>query len=320
MTVAVEGKGVGFAYGDRQALKDVDFRVERGARHGFLGPNGSGKSTLFKILATLLPPGAGEVTVLGLDLRREAMAVRARLGVVFQSPALDKKLRVAENLRHGGHLYGLSGLELEWRIDELLAHAGIADRKRDPVAELSGGLRRRVETCKALLHKPELLLLDEASTGLDPAARRDLWTLLKRQPEVTVLFTTHLMDEAAEADQLVILDQGSVVAAGPPRELMAEVGGQVLEIEGPDAAALAGELGSAFGVEAKELQGVVRVRSENLHELVPRVMQRFGERIGRLTLSHPSLEDVFIARTGKRFENQEPEDEAAKGKRKKERR
>jgi ABC-2 type transport system ATP-binding protein len=322
VTAAVEGKGVAFAYGERQALKGIDFSVARGERHGFLGPNGSGKSTLFKILATLLPPAAGQVTVLGLDLKQQTMAVRARLGVVFQSPALDKKLRVDENLRCGGNLYGLSGGELERRIDELLAHAQLTDRKRDRVEELSGGLRRRVETAKALLHKPELLLLDEASTGLDPAARRDLWQLLKSQPEVTVLFTTHLMDEAGEADRLTILDQGSVVAEGTPRELMAEVGGQVLEIEGADPAALANELKSAFGVEAKVLQDAVRVRSEGLHELVPKVMQRFGDRVGRLTLSHPSLEDVFIARTGRRFENREDQAEVLdkRGRKKKVRR
>jgi ABC-2 type transport system ATP-binding protein len=190
------------------------------------------------------------------------------------------------------------------------------------VEELSGGLRRRVETAKALLHRPEILLLDEASTGLDPAARRDLWQLLRSQPDVTVLFTTHLMDEAAEADQLTLLDQGNVVAKGSPRELMAEVGGQVLELQGGDAVALAEELHATFGVDAKVLQDAVRVRSDGLQELVPKVMQRFGDRIGRLTLSHPSLEDVFIARTGRRFEIGQAE-EAADGrgrKKKKERR
>jgi ABC-2 type transport system ATP-binding protein len=259
---AVEGRSVQRTYGERRALAGIDFAVERGAVHGFLGPNGSGKSTLFRILATLLPPSSGEVRVFGTDLVRDPGAVRPRLGVVFQSPALDKKLRVAENLRHGGHLYGRHG----------------------------AGLERR---------------LDEASTGLDPAARRELWRLLRSRSEVTVLFTTHLMDEAAEADRLTILDEGRVVAEGSPRELMREVGGQVLELEGSEPAELAAALAAAFEVEAVVLGDVIRVRSDAVHRLVPQVMDRFGARITRLTLSHPSLEDVFIARTGRRFEPQE---------------
>lgn len=304
--LAVQGRAVAHAYGERVALAGIDFAVARGGVHGFLGPNGSGKSTLFKILATLLPPGGGEVRVFGDDLRREPARVRRRLGVVFQSPAVDKKLTVRENLRHGGHLYGLRGAPLEQRIDELLAGADLTDRARDLVGELSGGLRRRVEVVKALLHRPDLLLLDEASTGLDPSARRDMWRLLRGQPGVTVLFTTHLMDEAAEADRLTILDQGKVVAEGSPRELMREVGGQVLELEGPEPGALAAELQQALGVAAAVLGDVVRVQADDVHALLPRVMDRCGARITRLTMSHPSLEDVFIARTGRRFEPDAP--------------
>ena len=169
-TLAVQASAVQFAYGERQALRGVDFEVQKGAAFGFLGPNGSGKSTLFKLLSTLVPLQQGAVTMLGHDLGREAAAIRRRVGVVFQSPAVDKKLTVQENLRYGGLMLGLGGAELHRRIDACLAAADLTDRRKDNVEDLSGGLRRRVEIAKCLLSQPELVLLDEASTGLDPAA------------------------------------------------------------------------------------------------------------------------------------------------------
>jgi ABC-2 type transport system ATP-binding protein len=312
---AIRGRGVAFAYGDRQALAGIDFEVARGSAHGFLGPNGSGKSTLFKILSTLVPPQAGELSVLDIDLAKDPAAVRRKLGVVFQSPAVDRKLTVRENLRYGGRLQGLSGSSLYQRIDELLSHAGLSDRSADRVEELSGGLRRRVEICKALLHRPELLLLDEASTGLDPSARADMWRLIEQQSDLTVLFTTHLMDEAARADRLVLLDAGHVVAEGSPKELMQQVGGQILEIEAADPAAFATGLGAALSVGASVVEGVVRVEGEGVHDLVPRIIERFGDQVQRLSLAHPSLEDVFVHKTGKRFVVAPPEDAGKKKKR-----
>ncbi len=313
--VAVTAAGLRFAYGDRVALRDVSFEVRRGTVHGFLGPNGSGKSTLFKLLSTLVPLQQGSVTLLGLDLARQAAAIRARIGVVFQSPAVDRKLTVRENLHYGGLLRGLSGKDLGARIDQMLAAANLADRARDRVEQLSGGLRRRVEIAKCMLARPDLVLLDEASTGLDPAARRDMWTLLKSQPGLTVLFTTHLMDEAAEADQLLLLDDGAIVAAGRPQALMAEVGGQVLEIEAADADALAREIQQAFGPAGAVVDGTLRIDGERVHELVPKVMERFGERVQRLQLGHPSLQDVFLKKTGKRFVATAPEPAPKSGRR-----
>jgi ABC-2 type transport system ATP-binding protein len=253
--------------------------------------------------------------MLGLDLARQAAAIRARIGVVFQSPAVDKKLTVRENLRYGGLLLGLSGKDLAARIDQMLAAANLADRARDRVEELSGGLRRRVEIAKCMLARPDLVLLDEASTGLDPAARRDMWALLKSQPGLTVLFTTHLMDEAAEADQLLLLDDGAIVAAGKPKELMREVGGQVLDIETADAKTLAREIEQAFGQVGAVVDGTLRIEGERVHELVPKVMERFGERVQRLQLGHPSLQDVFLKKTGKRFVAVAPEPAVKKGRR-----
>jgi len=317
--VAVSASGLAFSYGERQALRDLSFEVPRGAVHGFLGPNGSGKSTLFKLLSTLVPLQRGTVTMLGHDLARETAAIRRKLGVVFQSPAVDKKLTVRENLHYGGLLLGLGGGELKTRIDEVLAATDLTDRAKDPVEDLSGGLRRRVEIAKCLLGRPELVLLDEASTGLDPGARRDMWKVLRQQEGLTVLFTTHLMEEAADADQLMLLDEGSVVAAGTPSELMREVGGQVLEIETDDPAALGDELRSALQIESRRFDQAVRIDGEKVHELVPKVMQQFGERITRLHLAHPSLEDVFLEKTGKRFVVLPPEPDNKKDKRKRRR-
>jgi len=317
---AVMGRGVAFAYGERRALAGIDFDVAAGSAHGFLGPNGSGKSTLFKILSTLVPPQEGSAMLLGIDVAGDPAAVRARIGVVFQSPAVDRKLTVRENLRYGGQLQGCFGVELDRRIDELLEHAQLGDRGRDRVEELSGGLRRRVEISKALLHRPELLLLDEASTGLDPSARGDMWKLIEQQQGLTVLFTTHLMDEATHADRLTLLDEGRIVAEGTPDELMQQAGGQVVEIVTEDPTGLADELRSLCQVDVQILDRVLRIEGERVHELVPQLFEHGGDRVQRLSLAHPSLEDVFLRKTGKRFVVTGPDPSADKKKRRRRRR
>ena len=313
--LAVTAADVAFSYGDRQALCGVSFVVEAGASFGFLGPNGSGKSTLFKLLSTIVPQQAGAITMLGHDLGRDPAAIRRRIGVVFQSPAVDKKLTVHENLRYAGLLLNLGGKELSARIDEARGAAILTDRRGDAVEELSGGLRRRVEIAKCLMARPDLVLLDEASTGLDPAARREMWKVLRAQDGLTILYTTHLMEEAAEADQLMLLDEGSVVAQGRPGELMEEVGGQVIEIESAVAQELQSQLKSELSVEATLLDQTLRIDGENVHELVPEIMKRCGDRVRRLQLAHPSLEDVFLHRTGKRFVVTAPEEPNKKKKR-----
>ena len=303
---AIEARGIHFSYGSRTALVDVSFTVERGAMHGFLGPNGSGKSTLFKILATILPLSKGDVRLLDLDLRTQVAAVRRRIGVVFQSPALDQKLTVRQNLVYGGHLYGLRGRKLEQRIDLLLAQTGITDRQRDRVSDLSGGLKRRVELCKGLLPSPDVVLLDEPTTGLDPGARKDLWQFLRSQEELTVLVSTHLIDEAELLDRITILDLGAVVAAGPPRELRESIGGEVLQIDCDDPSSLRADIQERFdwfrsGPEPLVLDRSLRLQAKDAHRLVGDLVDAFGDRVRRVSLSHPSLEDVYIQKTGHRF-------------------
>jgi ABC-2 type transport system ATP-binding protein len=311
--LAVRAVDVAHRYGSSLACDGVSFDVEAGTHHCFLGPNGSGKSTLFKVLATAYPLQRGDVSIFGLDLRREERRIRPLLGVVFQSPALDGMLTVRENLVHGGHMYGLRGPELDRRVDEMLGYIGLADRARDRVKELSGGLKRRTELAKGLLPKPRLLLLDEPSSGLDPGARRDLWRFLRSLDGVTVLFTTHLMDEAELADRVAILSGGKLVAAGRPHDLVREVGEQILEVSCADAvglcpriaAHLQGLAGAPPGAPPAVLGRSLRIERDDAHQLVAPLMQAFGADIDRITLSHPSLEDVYIRYTGHRFWGEE---------------
>jgi ABC-2 type transport system ATP-binding protein len=302
---AVVARGVEFSYRTRKALAGVDFAVEPGEIFGFLGPNGGGKSTLFRILATLARPERGTVEIDGLDLAADAAAVRRRLGVVFQSPALDLQLTVAENLLHQGHLYGLAGGELAARIAEGLARFGLAERAGERASALSGGLRRRVELTKALLHRPRILLLDEPSTGLDPGARRSLWEALADLAAggVTVLLTTHFIEEADRCDRLALLDGGRVVAGGTPAALKEEIGGEVVTMATDDPEALARALAGAFGDElAPSVHGgTVRFERPRAHEFVGRLaaaLPTWTARIESLTVARPSLEDVFLRHTG----------------------
>src|SRR6185312_11688278 len=238
------------------------------------------------------------------DVARQTAAVRERIGVVFQAPSLDKKLTVAENLRHQGHLYGMSGGALRSRQEEMLARLGLADRRRELVETLSGGMRRRVELAKGMLHSPQLLLLDEPSTGLDPGARSDLWDYLRQVRErdgVTVVLTTHLLEEAEKADRLAILNAGSLVALDTPEALRASVGGDSLTIETDEPEPLAAAIHARFEYAAAVVDGSVRLERPDAPQLVARLLEAFPGRIHSITLGKPTLEDVFIARTGHRF-------------------
>ena len=307
---ALEVLDVSFRYVEREALKKVGFSVERGEIFGLLGPNGGGKTTLFRLLSTLLPMQSGEVKLLGCDVASQPQAVRRRIGVTFQSPSIDGKLTVAENLRHQAHLYGLLGREATSRIDELVRQLGLVDRVRQPVGSLSGGLKRRVEIAKSLLHRPGMLLLDEPSTGLDPGARHDLWaylTRLREERQVTILVTTHLMDEAERCGRLGILDQGRLVALGTPDVLRQSVGGDCLTIQSSDPSGLAERIVSQFGVTPQRIDDVLRIEREAGHELLRDLVAAFPSEITAVSLAKPTLEDVFIARTGHRFWNADAE-------------
>lgn len=291
-------------YGSRRALNDVSLEIEPGEIFAFLGPNGGGKTTLFRLLSTLIPIQSGTIEILSHDVASQPAEVRRQIGVVFQAPSLDKKLTVAENLRHQGHLYGLSGAALRARQDEMLDRLGLLSRARDLVETLSGGLRRRVELAKGMLHRPRLLLLDEPSTGLDPGARADLWTYLqqvRREEGVTVVLTTHLLEEAEKADRLAILDEGKLVALDTPDRLRATVGGDSLTIQTDDPTRLAAAICERFDCEVLAFEGGLRLERPDGHQWVTRLVEAFPGQIQAITLGKPTLEDVFIARTGHRF-------------------
>jgi len=318
-SMAVRVDSLRHAYGEHVALQGLSFAVGSGQLFGLLGPNGGGKTTLFRILSTLVPPQTGTVHILGLDVVRRRNDVRAALGVVFQAPALDRKLTVRENLRHQGHLYGLRGGELDRRIDAGLERFRVADRRDALVERLSGGLRRRVEIAKALLHRPRVLVLDEPSTGLDPGARLDLWQALQEIRDadgVTVLLTSHILEEVERCDQIAILDRGLLVAEGSPHELKSRVGGDVVTIRASAGAAdLAAAIASRFDVDAAVVDGVVRIERQATPDLVRAMLEAFAGDIAAVTLSRPTLEDVFIQCTGHRFRDREDGATAAEGRR-----
>ena len=291
-------------YDGRPALDGVSFAVRQAEIFGLLGPNGSGKTTMFRILSTLMLPSGGRAVINGCDAAKDPTGLRRQIGVVFQSPSIDVKLSAEENLRHVGHLYGLSGAALKRRVTEMLSRVGLADRARDRAETFSGGMQRRLELAKGLMHHPSVLLLDEPTTGLDPGARRDLWQylhILRDEERVTVLVTTHLMEEAERCDRLVILNQGKVVALGTPAELRSEIGGDVLLLESGDPAALAQKIEGRFGLNTVVLDGKVRLEREQGHRFVTEVVEAFPGEIQSVSVSKPTLEDVFIHRTGHRF-------------------
>jgi ABC-2 type transport system ATP-binding protein len=302
-------------YENRNALNGVSFEVKPAELFGLLGPNGSGKTTLFRILSTLMVPTAGRAVIVGCDAVKEPARLRRQIGVVFQAQSVDVKLTAYENLWHQGHLYGLRGEALGKRIREVLSRVGLADRAKELVETFSGGMQRRIELAKGLLHHPGVLLLDEPTTGLDPGARRDLWQylqMLRDEEHVSVLVTTHLMEEAERCDRLAIMNEGNVVALGTPAELKSEIGGDVVLLDASrDAGALAERIRARFHVDTTVLENQVRIERENAHRFVTEVVEAFPGEIEALSISKPALEDVFIRRTGHKFwsekdEQQEP--------------
>jgi ABC-2 type transport system ATP-binding protein len=292
-------------YESRTALNGVSFDVGPAELFGLLGPNGSGKTTLFRILSTLMIPTGGRALLMGYDAVQDAANVRREIGVVFQAQSVDPKLTAYENLWHQGHLYGLRGAGLKKRVGEILARVGLADRAKERVETFSGGMQRRIELAKGLLHHPGVLLLDEPTTGLDPGARRDLWQylqILRDEEHVSVLVTTHLMEEAERCDRLAIMNEGNLVALGTPAELKDEIGGDVILLDAShDASLLADHIRARFRVETTVLGQQVRIEREDGHHFVPDVVEAFPGEIQAISVSKPALEDVFIHRTGHKF-------------------
>jgi ABC-2 type transport system ATP-binding protein len=288
----------------RLVLNGLNVSVSKGEIFGLLGPNGGGKTTLFKILSTAFKPDAGSVFLFDVNVLTNPAAAREKMGVVFQYPSLDKKLTLLENLQHQGRLYGLSGATLQERIADSLRRFSLSDRANDLTEQLSGGLKRRGEIAKSLLHNPEILIMDEPSTGLDPAARREMWdTLFELKAQgMTILLTTHLMEEGDKCDQVAILHQGHCVAQGTPNDLKRTIGGDMVTVQTDDAEALREKVDAKFSTHAKVLDGQLRLEIQEGHKFIPLLVEAFPGAIKAVSTGKPTLEDVFVHETGQKFQ------------------
>ncbi len=301
---AVSVENVTYRYGDRTALDGVSLEIQPGEAFVFLGPNGGGKTTLFRLLTTLVAPQSGSIALFGRPLPRQAVAARLAMGVVFQAPSVDRHLTVQENLRCQGALYGLGRSEMQQRGEELLIRFRLQDRAWDRASTLSGGLRRRLELAKALLHRPGLLLLDEPTAGLDPLARIELWQYLhdlRAQDGITIVSTTHLLEEADKADRIAILDRGRIVALDTPAALRSSVAGASITITTSSPGELAAEIQSRFSLAVQPMSDSIRLRVSEGPDWVGRLMAAFPTLIESITLGKATLEDVFVDRTGHSF-------------------
>lgn len=302
LQVAIKVENVSHKFGDRVALDNITLQVMTGEMYGLLGPNGGGKTTLFRMLCTMLPPTQGTIHLLGKST--STSAVRAHIGVVFQHPSLDARLTVSENLRHQGHLYGMKGRLLSQRIEEVLNMMSLTDRAKDRVEVLSGGLQRRVELCKSLLHHPEILVFDEPCTGLDPGARRRFWDdldTLRQTYGTTLVLTTHFIEEAERCDRIGILDRGQLIAEGTPEALKRTVGCEVITLETRDSKSLQLQIEKILDRDVQILDGQVRIVCDDGQRLLAKLYPLLREEVQAMTLSVPTLEDVFVQRTGHGF-------------------
>jgi len=293
-----------------EAVRGVDLTVRRGEIFGFLGPNGAGKTTTISMLCTLLRPTSGEARVAGHDVVTEPHEVRRNIGLVFQDPSLDERLTARENMVFHAMLYGVPRRLREERIETLLTLVSLAERADDLVRTFSGGMKRRLEIARGLLHRPALLFLDEPTLGLDPQTRNLMWEyILKLQQEhnITLFLTTHYMDEAEHCDRIAVMDQGRIIALDTPRALKAGVGHDRVEIDAPDAPAVGRHLKERYGVEARVNGAGLSFQVKDGAAFLPRLFAEPGLDIERVEVHRPTLEDVFLALTGKQIRDAAPD-------------
>lgn len=294
---AVRAEGLTKRYGDLTAVDGLDFAIPAGEFFGLLGPNGSGKTSTIHMLSTLIRPSGGRAAIAGHDVVKHSLQVRRTIGLVFQESALDRSLSVAENLRFAGLLYGLAPVVIEERSAELLELFGLADKRNRPVGSLSGGMRRALDIVRGVIHHPAVLFLDEPTIGLDLPNRRRIWRFidgLRARTGMTVLLTTHYLEEADSCDRVAFIRAGRLVTSGPPGALIEKLGRHIVEIEGPDPAALAATLQTRLGPSLREGDTLqFRHDAEDVTALAG-LQAEFGERIGALRWRRPNLNDVFL--------------------------
>jgi ABC-2 type transport system ATP-binding protein len=298
---AIEVNDLRKSYGEVEAVRGVAFEVARGEVFGFLGPNGAGKTTTINMLCTLTNPTGGEARVAGHDVVRERDDVRRNIGLVFQEPTLDGYLTAAQNLRLHAELYGVESKLVAPRMRQLLEMVGLWDRRDSPVRTFSGGMRRRLEIARGLMHSPRVLFLDEPTIGLDPQTRRSIWSYidrLRQSEEITIFMTTHYMDEAEFCDRIAIMERGEIVALDTPAALKAEVGADRVRIQTDDDEAAIAALAERFELEGRVAEGAVIFFVPSGEQFVPRLFAELGVPIRSVSVSRPTLDDVFMSYTG----------------------
>ncbi|MGE3621707.1 MAG: ATP-binding cassette domain-containing protein [Acidimicrobiia bacterium] len=305
---AIHVRGLVKRFGDIEAVAGIDLDVHPGETFGFLGPNGAGKSTTINILCTLASATEGRAEVAGFDVRTHRDEVRRRIGLVFQDPTLDVYLSAEQNLRFHAELYGVPAATVDGRIDDVLRLVGLAERRTSPVRTFSGGMRRRLEIARGLLHAPEVLFLDEPTVGLDPQTRASIWEYLTELADdtgLTIFLTTHYLEEAENCDRIAIIDGGRIVALDTPDALKAAVGEDRIEIETDDDELARQRIGERFGIEPAPRAERVTFSVAAGEQFVPRLFAELGVPIRSVSVSRPSLDDVFMAHTGRTIRDAE---------------
>jgi ABC-2 type transport system ATP-binding protein len=295
-------------FGPIQAVEGVSFEVEEGEVFGFLGPNGAGKTTTINMLCTLLRPTAGRATVNGFDVVHERSDVRRSIGLVFQQPTLDETLTAEQNLRFHAYAYGVPGGVREQRIRELLTFVELWERRRSRVRTFSGGMKRRLEIARGLLHRPRILFLDEPTLGLDPQTRRRIWEYLaelRARDALTIFLTTHNMDAAEQADRIAVIDHGRIVALDSPTRLKNAVGGDLITIATANGRAVADELRSRYAVSPVVADGTVSFQVRGGEAFLPEFVRGFSQPMDAIGLRRPTLDDVFLHLTGREIRDPE---------------
>ena len=305
---AIAVEGLEKRFGDVEAVRGVDFEVHAGETFGFLGPNGAGKSTTINMLCTLLRPTGGRARVAGHDVVTERDDVRREIGLVFQDMTLDTYLSAEQNLRFHGQLYGLPAHELEPRMRQVLELVGLWERRTKDVGTFSGGMKRRLEIARGLLHSPRVLFLDEPTVGLDPQTRASIWEYLEElgdQEDLTIFLTTHYMDEAEHCDRIAIMDAGRIVALDTPQALKASIGTDRVRLVTADDQAAAAAIAARFGLEATEGNDGLVLQVADGEAFVPRLLADLGVAVRSVSVSRPTLDDVFMGFTGRTIRDAE---------------
>jgi ABC-2 type transport system ATP-binding protein len=289
-------------FGNITAVNDVSLAVEEGTIFGFLGPNGAGKTTTINILCTLLSPTTGKAFINGYDCYRQASEVRKSIGIVFQDSSLDKDLTARENLLFHAYLYNVDKSARKQRVEDALKFVDLQDRGNDLIKKFSGGMKRRLEVARGLIHRPKVLFLDEPTLGLDPQSRSNLWEFITRLPEehnVTIFMTTHYMEEAEVCDKIAIIDKGKIISSGTPAELKKVIGGDVIYLKTDDNKKAIEDIRNLLQVEVSERDGEIFISTPKGDDCIPVLIREIGERVLSVRMQRPTLNDVFLKLTGK---------------------